>query len=60
MMISFSDTFTKVEECFKKPDIASTLTHNLESVTIIRDVYGKIRLFLEPNIFTIIRKKVFS
>jgi cellulose biosynthesis protein BcsQ len=49
MMISFSDTFTKVEECFKKPDIASTLTSNLESVTIIRDVYGKIRLFLEPK-----------
>ncbi|MDD1414798.1 AAA family ATPase [Dolichospermum sp. ST_con] len=48
-MISFSDTFTKVEECFKKPDIASTLTPNLESVTIIRDVYGKIRLFLEPK-----------
>jgi cellulose biosynthesis protein BcsQ len=49
MVISFGDTFTKVEECFKKPDIASTLTSNLESVTIIRDVYGKIRLFLEPK-----------
>ena len=45
MAISFGDTFAKVEECFKE----SQLTPNLESVTIIRDVYGKIRLFLEPK-----------
>ncbi|MGM3306584.1 tyrosine-protein kinase family protein [Anabaena sp. WFMT] len=49
MTITFSDTFDKVEDCFKEPDIESTLTANLESVTIIRDVYGKIRLFLEPK-----------
>ncbi|MBD2691649.1 tyrosine-protein kinase family protein [Anabaena catenula] len=49
MAISFGETFAKVEECFKEADIASNLTPNLESVTIIRDVYGKIRLYLEPK-----------
>ncbi|TAF06107.1 MAG: tyrosine-protein kinase family protein [Nostocales cyanobacterium] len=48
-MISFGDTFTKVEECFKEQDLVLNLIPNLESVTIIRDVYGKIRLFLEPK-----------
>ena len=48
-MISFGDTFNKVRECFTKPDIEAGLTPKLASVTIIRDVYGKIRLFLEPN-----------
>ncbi|MFM6244973.1 MAG: hypothetical protein ACKPFD_10315, partial [Dolichospermum sp.] len=47
-MISFGDTFAKVEECFKEPEVLN-LIPNLESVTIIRDVYGKIRLFLEPK-----------
>jgi hypothetical protein len=48
-MISFGDTFAKVEECFKEPDLVLNLIPNLESVTIIRDIYGKIRLFLEPK-----------
>lgn len=47
-MISFGDTFAKVEECFKEPEVLD-LIPNLESVTIIRDIYGKIRLFLEPK-----------
>ena len=51
-MISFGDTFARVKQCFKKPDIESGLKPNLESVTIIRDVYGKIRLFLEPKKIT--------
>jgi cellulose biosynthesis protein BcsQ len=49
-MISFGDTFNKVRECFAKPDIEAGLKPKLASVTIIRDVYGKIRLFLEPNV----------
>ncbi|MFM6843119.1 MAG: P-loop NTPase, partial [Dolichospermum sp.] len=48
-MISFGDTFDKVQECFTEADIESGLKPNLASVTIIRDVYGKIRLFLEPK-----------
>ncbi|MFM6486709.1 MAG: tyrosine-protein kinase family protein [Dolichospermum sp.] len=47
-MISFGDTFAKVEECFKEPEVLN-LIPNLESVTIIRDIYGKIRLFIEPK-----------
>jgi hypothetical protein len=47
-MISFGDTFAKVEECFKEPEVLN-LIPNLEYVTIIRDIYGKIRLFLEPK-----------
>jgi len=47
-MISFGDTFAKVEECFKEPEVLN-LIRNLESVTIIRDIYGKILLFLEPK-----------
>jgi cellulose biosynthesis protein BcsQ len=48
-MISFGDTFDKVKECFAEADIESGLKPNLASVTIIRDIYGKIRLFLEPK-----------
>jgi len=51
-MISFGDTFAKVKQCFEKPEIESGLKPNLKSVTIIRDVYGKIRLFLEPKKIT--------
>jgi cellulose biosynthesis protein BcsQ len=51
-MISFGDTFARVKQCFEKPEIESRLKPNLESVTIIRDVYGKIRLFLEPKKIT--------
>ncbi|MDB9448415.1 tyrosine-protein kinase family protein [Dolichospermum circinale] len=51
-MITFGDTFDKVKQCFEKHEIKSTLKPNLESVTIIRDVYGKIRLFLEPKKIT--------
>jgi MinD-like ATPase involved in chromosome partitioning or flagellar assembly len=49
MAISFGETFTKVQECFQEPAISSLWTANLQSVTIIRDVYGKIRLYLEHN-----------
>ena len=42
--ITFSETFNKVQECFK----GSSIKDQLESITIIRDVQGKIRLFLEP------------
>jgi MinD-like ATPase involved in chromosome partitioning or flagellar assembly len=48
MMISFSETFDRVRECFNYDSIVNTLGHKLESVTIIRDVNGKIRIFLEP------------
>ena len=47
MMISFSETFDKVRDCFKQ-SIVDTLACKLESVTIIRDVNGKIRIFIEP------------
>jgi MinD-like ATPase involved in chromosome partitioning or flagellar assembly len=49
MTISFGETFIKVQECFQEPAIISLWTANLESVTIIRDVYGAIRLYLEHN-----------
>ncbi|MCL2926941.1 MAG: AAA family ATPase [Trichodesmium sp. MAG_R01] len=42
--ITFSETFDKVQECFEE----SSIKDQLESITIIRDVQGKIRLFLEP------------
>ncbi len=44
MMISFSETFDKVRECFQEQSIVP----EIQSVTIIRDVNGKIRIFLEP------------
>ncbi len=47
MMISFSETFDKVRECFNDESIVNTLGRKLDSVTIIRDVNGKIRIFLE-------------
>ena len=47
MMISFSETFDKVRECFEEQSIVDALIPKLESVTIIRDVNGKIRIFLE-------------
>jgi MinD-like ATPase involved in chromosome partitioning or flagellar assembly len=47
MTISFDTTFLKVQECFKDARI-SELSQKIESITIIRDVAGKIRLFLEP------------
>ncbi|MTJ50731.1 KGGVGR-motif variant AAA ATPase [Dolichospermum sp. UHCC 0259] len=48
-MISFSETFDKVQECFNENIIVDTLIPKLKSVTIIRDVNGKIRIFLEPK-----------
>ncbi|NER05236.1 MAG: AAA family ATPase [Okeania sp. SIO3C4] len=42
--ITFGETFDKVRECFEE----SSIKKQLESITIIRDVQGKIRLFLEP------------
>jgi MinD-like ATPase involved in chromosome partitioning or flagellar assembly len=49
MTISFGETFDKVRECFNEQSIVDTLAPKLESVTIIRDVNGKIRIFLEPS-----------
>jgi MinD-like ATPase involved in chromosome partitioning or flagellar assembly len=49
MMISFGETFDKVRECFNQQSIVNILAPKLESVTIIRDVNGKIRIFLEPS-----------
>ncbi len=48
MTISFGETFGKVQECFWEAAIATQLLPKLKSVTIVRDVSGKIRLFLEP------------
>jgi len=48
MAISFDEVFGKVRECFQEESIITSLKPKLNSVTIIRDVYGKIRLFLEP------------
>lgn len=48
MTISFGETFDKVQECFQEATVLSQLAPKLQSVTIIRDVSGKIRLFLEP------------
>ena len=45
-MISFSETFARVRECFQDSSLGS-LVAKLKSVIIIRDVEGKIRLFLE-------------
>jgi hypothetical protein len=47
MNIGFGETFDRVRECFQEPSIESELVPKLESVTIIRDVNGKIRLFLD-------------
>ncbi len=47
MTVSFGETFDKVRECFNEPTIVSELAPKLQSVTIIRDVNGKIRLFLD-------------
>jgi len=44
-MISFSETFARVRDCFQDSSLGS-LVAKLESVIIIRDVEGKIRLFL--------------
>jgi len=38
-----------VEECFQEQSIVNTLIPKLQSVTIIRDVNGKIRIYLEPS-----------
>jgi len=48
MGISFAEVFGKVTECFQEESIINSLAPKLKSVTIIRDVNGKIRLFLEP------------
>ncbi len=48
MVISFDETFDKVRECFQEESVITFLTPKLKSVTIIRDVNGKIRLFIEP------------
>jgi MinD-like ATPase involved in chromosome partitioning or flagellar assembly len=47
MAISFDETFDKVKECFQEESVIISLIPKLEAVTIIRDVYGKIRLFLD-------------
>ena len=47
MTICFGETFERVRECFNEQSIVSELVPKLQSVTIIRDVNGKIRLFLD-------------
>ena len=47
MTISFGETFERVRECFNEQSIVSELVPKLQSVTIIRDVNGIIRLFLD-------------
>lgn len=47
MTIAFGETFDRVKECFSEPSIVSELVPKLQSVTIIRDVNGKIRLFID-------------
>ena len=49
MTISFGETFEKVRECFQEQSIVTSLVPKLKAVTIIRDVQGKIRLFLRPS-----------
>jgi MinD-like ATPase involved in chromosome partitioning or flagellar assembly len=49
MTISFGETFDKVRECFTEQSIIDALIPKLQSVTIIRDVNGKIRIYLEPS-----------
>lgn len=48
MAISFGKTFDEVQQCFREASIESQLIPKLQAITIIRDVAGKIRLFLEP------------
>jgi MinD-like ATPase involved in chromosome partitioning or flagellar assembly len=48
MTICFGETFDRVRECFREQSIINSLVPKLDSVTIIRDIKGKIRLFLEP------------
>jgi len=48
MTICFGETFDRVRECFREQSIRDSLVPKLDSVTIIRDIKGKIRLFLEP------------
>ncbi|MDQ2100716.1 MAG: AAA family ATPase [Tychonema bourrellyi B0820] len=47
MTISFGETFERVRECFNEETVRDLLVPKLESVTIIRDIKGKIRLFIE-------------
>jgi hypothetical protein len=49
MIINFGETFEIVQECFTETSITDSIVGKLESVTIIRDIKGKIRLFLEPS-----------
>lgn len=49
MDITFGETFEKVKELFSEPDIENNLTKYVEAIAIIRDVYGKIRVFIEPQ-----------
>lgn len=48
MTICFGETFQQVQQCFNEQSVINSLVPKLESVTIIRDIKGKIRLFLEP------------
>ena len=49
MTICFGETFDRVRECFMEQSIIDSLVPKLDSVTIIRDIKGKIRLFLQPK-----------
>ena len=47
MTICFGETFDRVRECFREQSVIDLLLPKLKSVTIIRDIKGKIRLFIE-------------
>src|SRR4051812_3273914 len=49
MVISFDEVLEKTRDCFLQDKLRASLTPNLQGITIIRDVYGKIRVFLEPK-----------
>lgn len=49
MDITFGETFEKVRELFRETHLYDKLTKHLKTITIIRDVYGKIRIFIEPQ-----------
>ena len=48
MTISFGEIYNITQQCFAEQSIQDNLISKLQSITIIRDVKGKIRVFLEP------------
>jgi MinD-like ATPase involved in chromosome partitioning or flagellar assembly len=47
-MISFGEVFNKIQESFKA-DAIKELVSSSKSVTVIRDVNGRVRFLIEPN-----------